>query len=380
MEIESPIMYDYEHPSLKSYMHRFPARQYVVESSGKRSFFLRFAACFGQFLMAHDMSISYKNLPLRLYELTKYSFRLEQSGEVTGLKRLRAFTMPDCHAFVKDYNQGKEELFRRFQLINETLGGIGFELPNDFEISMRIVKDFYYEHGDIAKKVVKKWNKPILLEMWDNRFFYFVMKYDLNFIDSMGKATALATDQFDVENAERYGIYYTDNDNTRKHPLILHCSPCGAIERDIYALLEKQWMEEQKKKAGMLPVWLSPEQVRLLPIADRHLEFAEKVSKALEKENIRVCIDDRVLGIPKKVFQAKMSWIPYIIVIGDKEEKSDKLPVVVRAESQVDKDKLENLEISELIKKIKDECTGLPSGPLPVPKLLSQQPIFFARK
>ena len=95
MEIESPIMYDYEHPSLKKYLDRFPARQYTIETPNK-NVFLRFAACFGQFLMMHDAVFSYKNLPVKLYEMSKYSFRVEQRGELSGLRRLRAFTMPDC--------------------------------------------------------------------------------------------------------------------------------------------------------------------------------------------------------------------------------------------------------------------------------------------
>ncbi len=103
-EVETPIMYDSEHPSMVSYFNRFPARQYNIDSEGKK-LFLRFAACFGQFLMANQYQLSYKNLPYKLYELTRYSFRREQSGELVGLRRLRAFTMPDCHAFCKDMPQ-----------------------------------------------------------------------------------------------------------------------------------------------------------------------------------------------------------------------------------------------------------------------------------
>ncbi len=380
MEVETPIMYDYNHPALKKYLNRFPARQYVVESSGKRTFFLRFAACFGQFLMARDMNISYKHLPLRLYEMTRYSFRLEQSGELVGLKRLRAFTMPDCHAFVKDYIQGKEEMLKRFELSKKIMSGIGFNLPNDFELGIRFVRDFYEEHKDFAKELVNRWGKPALIEMWDKRFFYFSMKYEWNYIDSMDKATALVTDQFDVENAERYEITYIDSDNKKKHPLILHLSPSGAIERVMYSLLEKAWLDEQQGKAGMLPVWLSPEQVRLLPIADRHLEFVEKIAKQLEDKGIRVSVDDRSLSVSKKVFQAKQAWTPYIIVIGDKEMESNKLPVVVREKSEVKKDTIDNLTIDELIEIILEDIKGMPIWPLPVPKYISKQPIFYARK
>ena len=115
MEVETPIMYDFHHPSLASYLNRFPARQYVLKSEDKE-LFLRFAACFGQFLMAHDAQFSYKQMPVKLYELTRYSFRREKSGEVVGLKRLRAFTMPDCHAFCADLEQAKKEFMIRFDL------------------------------------------------------------------------------------------------------------------------------------------------------------------------------------------------------------------------------------------------------------------------
>src|ERR671929_2273217 len=107
IEVETPIMYDTKHPSLQSYFNRFPARQYSITSDNKQ-LFLRFAACFGQFLMAKDFNISYKQLPLKLYELTRYSFRREKSGELVGLRRLREFTMPDCHAMRKHLRPSKE--------------------------------------------------------------------------------------------------------------------------------------------------------------------------------------------------------------------------------------------------------------------------------
>jgi threonyl-tRNA synthetase len=115
IEVETPIMYDSKHPSMESYFNRFPARQYNIIADNKQ-LFLRFAACFGQFLMAKDFQISYKHLPLKLYELTRYSFRREKSGELVGLRRLRAFSMPDCHAICRDLNQAKEEFLKRLEL------------------------------------------------------------------------------------------------------------------------------------------------------------------------------------------------------------------------------------------------------------------------
>src|SRR2546422_1319210 len=115
MEVECPVMYDFEHPALKSYLDRFPARQYVVQTPNKRAF-LRFSACFGQFLIMKDMVISYKQLPLSLYEMTRYSFRAEQRGEVAGLRRLRDFTKPDRHAPVSDLRMADEEVIVRLEV------------------------------------------------------------------------------------------------------------------------------------------------------------------------------------------------------------------------------------------------------------------------
>ncbi len=177
MEVETPIMYDYEHPSLKKYLNRFPARQYTIETPNKRVF-LRFAACFGQFLMAHDANISYRNLPLRMYEMTRYSFRVEQHGELAGLRRLRSFTMPDCHALVKDFEQAKDEMLKRMDVARRTVEGMGLSLKDDLEVGLRVVKEFYEEHKPFVHDLVKRIGKPVLVEMWDKRFFYFVLKYE----------------------------------------------------------------------------------------------------------------------------------------------------------------------------------------------------------
>ncbi|MFH1450825.1 MAG: threonyl-tRNA synthetase editing domain-containing protein, partial [archaeon] len=136
MEVETPIMYDYEHPVLKKYLNRFPSRQYIVNTPNKTCF-LRFSACFGQFLMAHDATISYKNMPLKIYELTRYSFRTEKRGELAGLRRLRAFTMPDVHALCTDVKQASKELLNRLSLAEKVLKGYGFDKKDDLEFAMR---------------------------------------------------------------------------------------------------------------------------------------------------------------------------------------------------------------------------------------------------
>jgi len=182
LEVETPIMYDSHHPSMESYFHRFPARQYNINSEGKQ-LFLRFAACFGQFLMAKDFQLSYKNLPLKLYELTRYSFRKEQSGELVGLRRLRAFTMPDCHAMCKDMEQAKEEFRKRFDLSRKVIKELGID-ESDYEMAVRFTEDFYNENKSLIEELVKKNGRPVLVEMWKERFFYFVLKWEFNFVST----------------------------------------------------------------------------------------------------------------------------------------------------------------------------------------------------
>ncbi len=370
MEIEAPIMYDFDHPSLKKYLNRFPARQYTIITPNKKVF-LRFAACFGQFLMAHDATISYKSLPLRLYELTKYSFRVEKRGELTGLRRLRSFTMPDCHAFVSDFEMAKREMKLRFELADKVLKMSGIDPKGDLEMGLRIVKEFYDEHRDFVSDLVKKWGKPILVEMWDSRFFYFVMKYEWNFVDYLGKASALTTDQIDVENAITYDIRFTDKDGQEKHPLILHLSPSGAIERVIYALLEKAYMDQESGKKPTLPVWLSPTQVRIIPVGEKNLATAEKTQEELSEAGIRADLDDRDLTMGKKIRDAESEWVPYIVVIGEKEEEEQRLSVRIRKI-----DKQVSMDLQDLKQTIKKEISGLPYRELPMAPRLSVRPKF----
>jgi threonyl-tRNA synthetase len=370
MEVETPLMYDFNHPSLSSYLNRFPARQYVLKSEDKE-LFLRFAACFGQFLMAHDAQFSYKQMPVKLYELTRYSFRREKSGEVVGLKRLRAFTMPDCHAFCTDLNQAKKEFMVRFDLCISVLENIGL-VKDDYEIAMRFTKDFYAQHKEFITSLVEKFGKPILAEVWNDRFFYFALKWDLNFIDNQDKAAALSTDQIDVENSKRYEITFVDENGDKQYPLILHCSPSGAIERDIYALLEKAYREQMTGKPPMLPLWLAPTQVRFIPISDKFLDKVEELAKQIAQHCIRVDIDDSASTLQKKIREAEQEWVPYVIVVGEREVESGLLSVRDREI----RGKQENMTADQLIDKITMKIGGKPFKPLPLPVYLSKRPQF----
>jgi threonyl-tRNA synthetase len=365
------VMYDFNHPSLSDYLNRFPARQYVLKTEDKE-LFLRFAACFGQFLMAHDTQFSYRQMPLKLYELTRYSFRREKSGEVCGLRRLRAFTMPDCHAFCTDLEQSKKEFKTRFNLCISVLGSVGLS-KDDYEVAIRFTKDFYEENKAFIADLAEIYGKPLLAEVWEERFFYFRLKWDANFVDNQDKAAALSTDQIDVENAKRYEITYVDEKGEKQHPLILHCSPSGAIERCVYALLEKAYKEQQKGKLPMLPLWLSPTQVRLIPISDKFAEKVEEIAQEIAGRCIRVDIDDRASTLQKKVREAETEWVPYVIVVGQRELDLGVLSVRDREMHG----KVQKMKLDELIAKVAGKLEGKPFKPLPLPLNLSRRPQFY---
>jgi len=367
LEVETPIMYDSHHPSMASYFHRFPARQYNINSEGKQ-LFLRFAACFGQFLMAKDFQLSYKNMPLKLYELTRYSFRKEQSGELVGLRRLRAFTMPDCHAMCKDMDQAKEEFRKRFDLSREVIKGVGLD-ESDWEMAIRFTEEFYNENKSLIEELVKKIGKPVLVEMWKERFFYFVLKWEFNYIDNSGKASALSTDQIDIENGKRYNIEFIDENNKPQNPIILHNSPSGAIERVIYALLEKAAEDTKKGRKPQFPLWLAPTQVRFIPVKPEFLDYCERLAEKLSTDNIRADVDDRNESVGKSIRDAEIEWIRYIIVIGEKEVNAEKMSIRDRKSGNV-----RDLSVDDLIKEIKDKTRDKPFMRLNMNRNLSKRP------
>lgn len=367
IEVETPIMYDTKHPSMESYFNRFPARQYNLASDNKK-LFLRFAACFGQFLMAKDFNMSYKHLPVKLYELTRYSFRREKSGELVGLRRLRAFTMPDCHALCRNMNQAMEEFRKRFDLSISVLGNLGLT-TEDVEMAIRFTEDFYKENKEFITELINKFGKPVLVEMWKERFFYFVLKWEFNYIDGLRKASALSTDQIDVENGKRYNIEFVEEDGSKKNPIILHNSPSGAVERVIYALLEKSAKISKTGGTPSLPLWLSHTQVRVIPVSQNHVAYCEKILAELTANQIRADIDDRDETVGKKIRESETEWVRYTVVIGDKEINSAKLVVRDRNEG-----KQREITLLELIDEVKAQTKDKPYLPLNLPQRLSARP------
>lgn len=362
MEVETPIMYDVNHPSLAKYVKKFPARQYRIKGDKGREFFLRFAACFGQYLMAKDMVISYKNLPLRFFELAK-SFRKEQHGELSGIKRLRSFTMPDMHTICKDEKQALEEFKRQFMLCLEWMKLIEIE----GEIAIRFVKDFYERNREFIEELVKIVGKPVLVEIWDEKYFYFILKFEINVNDTVGKSFALSTVQIDVDNPKSFEIRYIDERGDKKYPYLLHASISGGIDRCVCALLEKEAFKMMRGEKGSFPFWLSPTQVRLIPVGEEYIDDCIKVAGEIKA---RVDIDDRDASVSKKIREAEREWIPIIIVYGEKERKGMFKP---RYRFECNEKEVDVKKLNEIIK---SKMKNFPFMPLPLPTLLSRRAKF----
>jgi len=357
IQIDTPILYDWSLPDIKSQGMSFHERHYTLKTEENREFVLRFAGDFGLFRMMKGVTLSYRNLPLRIYEFSK-SFRLEQRGELTGLKRLRAFHMPDVHCFTRDIDEGWKEYMLLYKNYSDLADATGVE----YAVAFRIVDEFYVKYKDHLIELLKYSKKPALIEVLSEMKHYWAVKHEFQGIDSVGGAAQLSTVQLDVEDAERYGIVYTDTDGKKKGCIICHSS-IGSIERWIYVLLE----EALKHEKPFLPFWLSPTQVRLIPVGEEFVPDCEKVAAQLDA---RVDIDDMGDKVGKKIRNAEMEWVNMIIVIGEKERSSGNYPVRLRTGEQ------RSMTLDQLKVEIEELSKGYPRAGLPLPKYLSKRPVF----
>jgi threonyl-tRNA synthetase len=361
MPVETPVMYDLSSKAVSEHASKFGERQYRLKA-GSRDMMLRFAACFGMFSMMHEMHLTSNDLPLKLYELSTYSFRYEQRGEVTGLKRQRAFTMPDMHTACKDMNEAKRFFLEQLRLGFKS----GCDLAVNYEPIFRSTKAFYEENKTWVQQMVREFKRPFLLELLSERAHYGVCKCDLAALDTSRKPIECPTVQIDVESAERFDIKYYD-ETGETWPIILHTSPTGGIERVLGAILEAQALE----RVPSLPVWLAPTQVRIIPISDQYLKYAAGVLDELQKAKIRVDIDDRDESVNKKVAAAGKEWVPYVVVLGKKEQEEKSLAVTKRLTG-----KKQSMSLNELIDEVEKNTNQMPYRPLPLPQMLSKRPKF----
>ena len=365
MIIETPVMYRLDEKDISEQASRFLEKDYRFEADG-RKLVLRFAGDFGLFKMMSNAVFSYRQLPIRIFELSP-SYRLEKSGECVGLRRLRAFTMPDIHCFCRDLRQGMDE----YKLIFENYTKLANSMNIDYIVAFRVVESFYNENREWFRSLIEIAGKPAFIELLPEMRHYWIVKHEYQFIDSVGGSAQLCTVQLDIEDSERYGIMYVDENGNKKGCIIVHSS-MGSIERWIYAILEEAAKAINEGRTPTMPIWLSPIQVRIIPVGHDQIDYALKLALRIESENIRVDVDDREGTVSSKIRDAEREWIPYIVVIGKQEVEGRLLPVRVRGEG------IHNLTVDQLIENIKSKVKDKPYKPLTLPKLLSLRPKFIA--
>jgi threonyl-tRNA synthetase len=267
---------------------------------------------------------SYKDLPLRLAEYGT-CYRYEQSGELFGLMRVRCLHMNDAHIYCT-----KEQFHDEFRAVNDMylkyfkIFGIDkyvmrFSLHSPDKLGKKYVdeSELWKETEQLVRDVLIKTNTPYV-EVPDEAAFY-GPKIDVQIWSAIGKEFTLATNQVDFAQGRRFKLEFTNHDNKPEVPLIIHRAPLGTHERFIGFLLEHY--------AGKLPVWLSPLQVKILPISDKFIDYAKTILHKLKKADIRAEIDDRNEKIGKKIRDAELMKVPYMLVIGEKEMSENKAAV-----------------------------------------------------
>lgn len=363
MKIETPLLYDWSNEDIREQGESFHERHYIagVKGNRKKELVLRFAGDFGLFRMMKDLKLSHRNLPMRIYELSK-SFRYEKSGELSGLRRMRQFTMPDVHSFTGSVLDGWKEYGELYGQYEE----IARDMNVDYAIVVRVVESFYLEYRNSILDLLKRSGRPAFVELLGGMKHYWAIKHEFQGIDASANFCQLSTVQLDVVDSERYGISYADSDGERKWCVICHSS-IGSLERWIYVLLEKASQMERP----MLPFWLSPTQVRIIPMGERYMEGALNLQRNLSNEGFRCDIDDREITMQKKVMNAQQKWVPVIIVYGRKEEEAGLLSVTLRESGNI-----ASMKPEELSAKLRKLVKGKPELSLYTPVLLSRRPRF----
>jgi threonyl-tRNA synthetase len=361
--IRTPILYDLDIKPVSEHAKLFGQRMYKVKS-GKRTFALRYAACFGQFSFLSDSILSYRDLPLKMFELAD-SYRLEQRGELIGLVRLRKFHMPDIHILCHDLEEAKVEFKKIYKRCFEEGRRFGWNYVSLYNVSKDFIDD--PKGLDYVKSLVNMEGNQVLIHIVESGMYYWVLNIEFNFVSQQKRIIESSTAQIDVGNAERFNISYVDEEGKARRPVIIHTAVIGSLERFMADLLERA----SSLEVPFLPTWICPIQVRFINVSNDSLDFAIKLAEKFNDNNIRADVDDRGESVAKRIANAESEWIPYIVVIGKKEVNGGKLPVRIRSLR-----KTLDMSEEELLKKVKDETQGWPYRPLYFNMLLSKRPRF----
>ncbi len=293
---------------------------------------------------------SYKDLPLRLAEFGTV-YRYEQSGELHGLTRVRSFTQDDAHLYCRP-DQVKEEFIRVMEIIQIIFGALDF---NNFEAQISL-RDPNNKEKYIGSDEVWEAAERAIIEACEEKGLktrtelgeaaFYGPKLDFMVKDALGRRWQLGTIQVDYNLPERFQLEYTGEDNLKHRPVMIHRAPFGSMERFVAVLIEHT--------AGHFPLWLTPDQVAILPISEKYNDYAQHVQEVLEQSDVRTVLDDRAEKIGRKIRDNEMKHIPYLLIVGEKEEAEG--TVSVRRQGQGDQG---SMKIEDFAKKINDEVRSM---------------------
>jgi threonyl-tRNA synthetase len=309
------------------------------------NYYLKPMNCPHFMMLYKSLPHSYRDLPVR-YVCTTTNYRYEKSGELSGLTRVRSLTQDDCHVFC-EADKIETEIKVMLEMIQEVYDAFGF---NDFyvRISLRDSQNKQKYLGtdkvwDIAENALRDivkstgWNYK---EAEDEAAFY-GPKLDFMFKDAIGREWQLSTIQLDFNLPEKFELEYISNEGKPVRPVVIHRAMLGSTERFMGIMIEHF--------AGAFPVWLSPNQVAIVPVSEKQSEYANAVYEKLKSAHIRVEIDESNESLGKRIRNAKLQKTPYVIVIGDKEKDANTITVEARTE------KLENISTEKFLERLEKE-------------------------
>jgi threonyl-tRNA synthetase len=343
-EISTPFILDKKLWLISGHWEKYKDNMFFTEYE-KRDFAVKPMNCPGGILIYKSKPRSYKELPIRVGELG-IVHRQELSGVLAGLFRVIKFTQDDAHIYCKE-GQLEREIAGVMELIHKIYKKFSFKYRIELSTKpeKRIGSDEQWNKAEkVLKNVLKK--KKIKYKLNKGAGAFYGPKIDFHIKDSLGREWQCATIQLDFAMPERFELEYTDENNKVKRPVMIHRTVLGSLERFIGILLEHT--------SGNLPCWLAPIQVRVISFTDRNIKATKKIYEKLKEEGIRVDFDFRDDTVNSKVRDAEIQHIPYIIVIGDKEEKTKTIAVRKRGIKKVKyKVKLDKF-INDIDKEIKE--------------------------
>jgi len=328
---------------------------YPVMKVEEDELMLRPMTCPHHFELYSSKPRSYRELPFRIAELAK-QFRYEKSGELTGLMRVRTFCLADSHIICQQ-DQAMDEISGVLDLIEYVTSTLGLNAGDNYWYRLSLgdrEDDSKYYKDDAAWDVAEDVLRKVLMQRKANyseaekEAAFYGPKIDIQMRNFAGKEDTAFTVQYDFVMPKRFKMSYIDKDQQEKEPIVIHRSSIGAIERTIAFLIEHY--------GGAFPVWLAPVQVMIIPVADRHLDYARKLEAELRSEGVRVEVDARSERMNLKIRQAQLDKIPCMLVVGDKEVAAATVSVRLRRDEQLSSREVDDFK--ESIKKAIVERTG----------------------